>query len=1098
MLPYTPRGDGSDSAVRSVAHRLLLTASLLVVLSCGDSTSSSAPAVDRVVAAPSTLSLSIGETKAVSARALDAAGNPVARRLFWSTSNAAVATVTQGGIVTSVIAGSAEIAVSSGGSSQRIPVTVLAREASQVLVTPPASTILVGASTSLTAAVLDATGAVVEGSTVSWSSSSQAVASVGGTGVVTGVGTGSTTITATVVTASASEVRGSAVIQVQPVPVASITLSPGTATVLAGQSLQLMAQPRDAGGRALTGRTITWSSSAPSAASVSSTGLVIAFAPGATTITVTSEGRSATARVTVTPVPVAAVSIVPAVATVSVRQTAQLVARVTDSTGALLDGRAVSWSSDAPSIATVDGTGVVTAVAAGQARISASAEGRTGAAVVTVTPIPVASLEVAPDSAALLEGDTLQLSARPLDAQGRVLTGRVVSWLSGAPSIATVNASGRVTAIGPGVALIIASSEGVSATVSIAVARAVVVAVQLSAATVTLVEGATQQLTATALDARGRPMAGKVVTWSSSNIAVAAVSASGLVQAISPGSATITASSDGVTGTSAITVRVVPIATVTIAPASANLTTGNTVQLTAQMLDAAGNPISPSGRAVSWSSAAPSIATVGASGVVTGTSAGIVTITGTVEGVTGTASIIVTNAPVSTVQVAPAAPQLTVGTSAQLSATALDAGGNVVTGRPVTWTSSDPAVATVSTSGLVSALAAGSAQLTATVDGVRGTATVTVSQVSVARVQLNPASASLLVGGTVQLSATATDSAGNPLTGRVIAWSSGSAAVATVSSTGLVSAVGAGTTVITATIDGIRATASITVADVPIASISLSPSSASVTAGSSVALAATVTDAKGNVLTGRVLTWTTDNSVVATVSQGGIVAGVSAGGATITVSGASAGQSTPVTTSAKVSVTAPSVKGPASVVIAPLTGSIHVGTRYARQVSAQVFDAAGAPMPNEVVTWSTSDPSRLVATTGAVSTSAVLTASAAPASGMLLIATAGGLSPVADTILVTSDLVPIARVTASPLVVTIPLKSTQTLAATALDSAGNQVGTTGGNPLGGRAAVWTSADTNVVTVDKAGVATGGPQRGVTRIEVVIDGVGPAIVLVIVL
>lgn len=1081
---------------QSLLPRLLLVAGFGITSSACHETATSGPgAVARIAVTPAQLALAEGETRAVTARALDERGNPVARSLFWSSSTPSIVTVSQGGIVTSLAPGTAHIAVSAGGTSTLVPVVVAAREPSLIQVTPTTSTILVGTSTSLTARVLDAAGAEVGGTAVAWSSEHPAVATVGPTGVVTGVAAGNATITAQATTPSSRSISGTAVVQVQRAPVASLVLSPASLSLLVGQSGQFVAQPLAADGAALTGRDVSWIGSDPSIASVTSTGLVIAFAPGEVTITAEVEGRTASSRVVVSLVPVASVTIIPDNPTIAVQQTATLTARVADSTGAPLGGRTVRWSSDAPTVASVAAGGLVTAIAAGQARIAAAADGVIGATLVTVTPVPVASIVVTPDSATMPEGDTLRLAATTLDAQGRVLSGRVVSWLSGAPSIASVGGTGVVTAVGPGSALIIASSDGVRATIPIVVSPATVSSVQTAPSSATLYEGTTRQLSATILDSRGRPMAGKVATWRSSNASVATVSASGLVQAVSPGTAAITATSDGISGTTAVTVTMVPIARLALAPASAALTTGRTAQFIAVLFDSSGAGLDPSRRSVTWSSSDPSIATVGTTGVVTATSAGIATISATAEGRSGTATVIVSDAPVAVVNVAPSTGQLVVGSSAQFLATALDAGGNVITGRPVTWNSSDPVIATVSAAGLVSGLSAGTLQLTATIGGVSGAASVTVSNAPVASVQVSPTSASLVVGATAQLVATARDSAGNSLLGRTTQWSSANPSVATVSGTGLVTGVGTGTVVVTATVDGVTASASLTVVEIPIASITISPVGPSVSAGFTTTLSATVTDANGNVLTGRALTWSTSDATIATVAQTGVVAGVSAGTATISVSGASIGQAIPVSASVSVIVTAPSVQGPVRIAIAPLTGSIHVGTSYARLVSATVFDAAGNAMPNEVITWRTSDSTRLSASPVASTSSATITALGPPATGLRLIATVGANLSIADTVLVTTDLVPIARVVATPASLTLQRKDTHALAAVALDSAGAPIGTANGDPLGGRTAVWTSMDTKVVTVDSAGVATGGPQRGTTRIEVFIDGVGPGVVVI---
>src|SRR5206468_3890596 len=112
-----------------------------------------------------------------------------------------------------------------------------------------------------------------------------------------------------------------------------------------------------------------------------------------------------------------------------------------------------------------------------------------------------------------------------------------------------------------------------------------VASVAVAPASATIVVGATQQLTATPLDSAGNPLTGRTVTWTSSDPTVAPVSGSGLVTGVAVGSVTITATSEGKSGTAAITVNPPPVATVTVSPASATITVGNTVQLTATLKD---------------------------------------------------------------------------------------------------------------------------------------------------------------------------------------------------------------------------------------------------------------------------------------------------------------------------------------------------------------------------------------------------------------------------------------------------------------------------------------------------------------------------------
>ncbi len=170
----------------------------------------------------------------------------------------------------------------------------------------------------------------------------------------------------------------------------------------------------------------------------------------------------------------------------------------------------------------------------------------------------------------------------------------------------------------------------------------------------------------------------------------------------------------------------------------------------------------------------------------------------------------------------------------------------------------------------------------------------------VVSVDVAPASASVAVGGTVQLTATAKNAEGEPLSGYTATWVTDAPQVATVSAAGLVTGVGAGPATITATIEGKSGTASVAVTanTMPVASVEVTPASASVPVGGAVQLTATPKDAAGQTLTGRPITWGTNASGIATVSATGLVTGVSQGPATITAT--SEGQSG----TASVSVTA--------------------------------------------------------------------------------------------------------------------------------------------------------------------------------------------------
>ncbi|HET7614056.1 MAG TPA: Ig-like domain-containing protein, partial [Gemmatimonadaceae bacterium] len=340
---------------------------------------------------------------------------------------------------------------------------------------------------------------------------------------------------------------------------------------------------------------------------------------------------------------------------------------------------------------------------------------------------------------------------------------------------------------------IIACTAGGTSTLP--VERTPVASVSITLPSPSIMVGQTENGTAVALDASGSPLPGRSITWQTSSAAIAHVDAAGVISGIAPGTATISAASEGVTNQASLSVveaPPAPVASVSVALASGSLNPGQTTQATATTRDASNNVLS--GRAVSWSSSDNSVATVNSSGVVTAVAVGSAQIKATSEGQNGSATLTVTTAPpvpVASVSVSLANNSRNPGQTTQATATTRDANNNVLTGRSISWSSSNTAVATVSGSGLVTAVAVGTAQINATSEGQTGSATLTVAApppVPVASVSVSLASNSLNPGQTTQATATTRDANNNVLTGRVITWSSSDPGVATVSSSGLVTA----------------------------------------------------------------------------------------------------------------------------------------------------------------------------------------------------------------------------------------------------------------------------------------------------------------------
>jgi trimeric autotransporter adhesin len=202
------------------------------------------------------------------------------------------------------------------------------------------------------------------------------------------------------------------------------------------------------------------------------------------------------------------------------------------------------------------------------------------------------------------------------------------------------------------------------------------------------------------------------------------------VTAINGGTARIIVGYTGTTGSARDTILVTatprPVATVRLTPDSTGTFVGATTTLRAALLDAAGDTIRQ--RTATFSSVDTTLATVTSAGVVTGVRVGRARVVATSEGRADTSIVTVTLRPVSTVSVTPADTTVRVGNTVQLTATLRAANNAVLTGRPVTWASSDTTIARVSGSGLVTGVAA-SAQfvtITATSEGRSGNARVIV------------------------------------------------------------------------------------------------------------------------------------------------------------------------------------------------------------------------------------------------------------------------------------------------------------------------------------------------------------------------------------
>lgn len=345
-----------------------------------------------------------------------------------------------------------------------------------VRITPRQTTLLPGASARLTAVATDAAGNLLPDATVTWVSLDATTVSASAGGLVGGLKVGLARIVA--ISGAARDTAVVSVATTPPPPVGSVTVTPDVLTIAPGGGQQLAALARDASGTPVTDRPLSWTSTAPSVASVTAAGYVRGVAGGSAFVIATSESKADTVRVTVsapggqtTPAVVTTVSIAPAAIDLAVGGTQPLLASAFDAEGRAVTGRATAWASANAGVASVSATGTVTAVAAGTTTVRATIDGVVAEIAVRVTPPPQVptSVVASMSSVALTVGSTSDATATLRDQTGAPMAGYNIAWTSANAGIASVSATGRITAVGNGTTTVTASAAGLSAAITVTV-----------------------------------------------------------------------------------------------------------------------------------------------------------------------------------------------------------------------------------------------------------------------------------------------------------------------------------------------------------------------------------------------------------------------------------------------------------------------------------------------------------------------------------------------------------------------------------------------------------------------------------------------------
>ena len=825
--------------------------------------------VTDITITPDSKSLPVNGTVQLSATVLPVSATD--KTYEWSSTDETVATVSADGLVTALKIGECTIkATAKDGSSVfgSCAISVEATKVTSISVLPATATLYVGGETkTLTASVLpnEATD-----KTYTWSSTDETVATVSAEGVVSPVKAGTCTIKATA--NDGSNVAGECAVTVENIMPTAITIATSLGFTVgdAAKTLTPTFTPANT-----TDQTVTWTSSDETVATVVD-GVVTPVGEGTCTVTATSNADNSVKAECAVSVVASTVAVegvtLPATQEVYFGKTATLTATVSpdDATN-----KAVSWESSDTETVSVDANGVVTGNKIGSATITVTTEdgGKTAMCEVTVIHKLIESITISEPTLALtLASGATQLTATysPEDATSTELT-----WSVDKPEIATVSSTGVVTPVSEGTAIVTVANGSVSATCTVTVSAVEITAVTLDLSTLTFTMGDAAQTLTASVEPENATV--KTVTWSSDNPSVATVT-NGVVTPVGVGECTITATAGAKSDVCNVTVNPKAVTGITLDKSTLEISVNGSAVLTPTV-----EPSDATNKTVIWHSAGESIATV-TNGIVTGVAAGVTTITATTEDgnffaicdVTVKANTIA----VTGVTLSPSGTK-TVALNETLTFTATIA-PSTATNKNVTWTSSNPSVATIA-DGAVTLIAPGVTTITVTTEdgSFTGTCELTVTDILATQIVIDNALA-MYVGTEKQITLEINPDGAS----QTASWVSDNPSVAEVDETGKVTAKAKGKANITATTtDGTNLESNkciVTVSNVSVTAVSFAASSKVMRVGASETLTVTITPDNATI---KDVTWKSSNSAFATVVNGEVTA-VSVGSTTITATSA--------------------------------------------------------------------------------------------------------------------------------------------------------------------------------------------------------------------
>ncbi len=674
----------------------------------------------------------------------DGSTKVITSTVAWSASVGA--TITQSGLATAVTPNSTVTIMAAQGNISGTAIMTVTNPLVSIAVSPATASVAQTFTQQFTATgtYADSTTSVIT-STVTWASSNTSFATISNTqgsqGVATGVAAGTASITATL---------GSIVSPGAALTVTSATLQSITVTPVAQQIVYQTQQQFTATGNFSDGShsditsSVTWSSSDTTKITIIPTGLATGVGTTSSPVTITatkSPASPGTTTATVIPPNVQSITITPGTTNLAAGTSRQYTATAYLANGSSFNvTNQATWSSSAPNVASVGtNTGLVKASASnfGPAVISATYSGVTQNITLSINNVTVNSITVTPSAPTMPAGVLQHFNATAVFSDMSVQDiSQNVTWNSATPTVATISAFGIATSVAPGTSSITATFGGQTGTAALTVDTSTLNTILITPAQTVLPAGKTIQYQAYGNYSDGLQFVlTTLATWNSTLPSSVTISNTGAASTLAPGTSTITAKYQSIPSNSATAVVTqFPLVSIAVSPATTRVPETVATQFTAigTFSDSSTQNLTTY---ATWATSPSSVATItnlpGSPGLATGVSPGQAGVTAVFAGIVNAtpSTLTVTSATILSITVTPNSPPgITAGSQVTYKAVGTFSDQSQVDlTTQVTWASSDVTIATIATTGIASTVKPGQVTITATFNGVPGTATLTVN-----------------------------------------------------------------------------------------------------------------------------------------------------------------------------------------------------------------------------------------------------------------------------------------------------------------------------------------------------------------------------------